>query len=53
MTFLLGIGTLLTWIIADIWLGIKIYRQDNLIYKSLLISVNIVVVIFAILLFYI
>jgi hypothetical protein len=52
MSLLLGIGGILTWIIADIWLGIKINKTNNTALKSLLIAVNVVIIIFAIMLFY-
>jgi hypothetical protein len=50
MNLLIGIGALLTWLIADILLGIKNFRQNNLIYKFLLISINLVFVILSVLL---
>jgi hypothetical protein len=50
MNLLLGIGTLIVWIISDILLGIKINKTRNVALKSLFISINLVFVIFTTLL---
>jgi hypothetical protein len=47
MEVLIGIIGLLVWVISDVFLGIKIKRTGNIVYKVLLIVINIVFVIIA------
>lgn len=51
MNLMIGIAAILVWIICDIWLGIKIRKTGNTALKALLISVNVVVIFFAVVLF--
>lgn len=53
MNLLIGIGALITWILSDIYLGIKIKKANNIGLKSLFIAINIVLIIVSSLLFYI
>ena len=52
MGIFIGIGAVLAWIISDIWLGIKIRKTGNSALKALLISLNVVVVLFTVILLY-
>jgi hypothetical protein len=53
MNLLLGIGALITWILSDIYLGIKIKNANNLALKTLFIAINVTVIIVGLFLFYI
>ena len=50
MDVLIGIGAILAWLISDIWPGIKVKKSRNMALKALLISVNVVLVFFIVLL---